>query len=139
MSTNLSPTNKYATIAPLFGVLLVTMIKELIEDVQRHKADDKVNSSRAQVLHASAFADVAWADVRVGDIVCVHNKQSVPADLVILSTSDEFGACYVETSGLDGFVRMCEYYFSTRLYSFGLEYLVLKRLCEFAHPKTTIY
>jgi phospholipid-transporting ATPase len=102
ISTDLSPTNKYATIAPLFLVLAVTIFKELIEDIQRHKADDVVNSSRTLVLRGSDFVEIAWAEVTVGDIVCVYNKQSVPADLIIISSSDEHGVVYIETSGLDG-------------------------------------
>ncbi|SMN21130.1 similar to Saccharomyces cerevisiae YER166W DNF1 Aminophospholipid translocase (flippase) that localizes primarily to the plasma membrane [Maudiozyma saulgeensis] len=43
-----------------------------------------------------------WKNVRVGDIVRVHNNDEIPADLIILSTSDNDGGCYVETKNLDG-------------------------------------
>lgn len=43
-----------------------------------------------------------WKNVRVGDFVRVHNNDEIPADLLILSTSDSDGACYVETKNLDG-------------------------------------
>ncbi|KAG5368999.1 Phospholipid-transporting ATPase DNF2 [Yarrowia sp. C11] len=43
-----------------------------------------------------------WKNVRVGDIVRVRPDVEVPADLVVLSTSDSDGACYVETKNLDG-------------------------------------
>ncbi|KAL3239280.1 aminophospholipid-translocating P4-type ATPase DNF2 [Nakaseomyces bracarensis] len=48
------------------------------------------------------FAKDFWKNVKVGDIVRVHNNEEIPADIVLLSTSDSDGACYVETKNLDG-------------------------------------
>ncbi|KAI8375650.1 hypothetical protein EDC96DRAFT_541090 [Choanephora cucurbitarum] len=41
-------------------------------------------------------------DVRVGDFILLRNGDSLPADAVLLSTSDKEGLCYVETKDLDG-------------------------------------
>jgi P-type E1-E2 ATPase len=43
-----------------------------------------------------------WQDIKVGDIIKVNNEEFLPADLVILSTSDPKGSCYIETKNLDG-------------------------------------
>jgi len=43
-----------------------------------------------------------WKNVQVGDFVRIYNEEQIPADVVILSTSDPDGACYVETKNLDG-------------------------------------
>lgn len=43
-----------------------------------------------------------WKNVNVGDFVRIYNDDQIPADVVILSTSDPDGACYVETKNLDG-------------------------------------
>lgn len=43
-----------------------------------------------------------WKSVQVGDFVRIYNGDQIPADIVILSTSDPDGACYVETKNLDG-------------------------------------
>lgn len=43
-----------------------------------------------------------WKNVRVGDFIRVYNDEEIPADVVILSTADSDGACYVETKNLDG-------------------------------------
>jgi phospholipid-translocating ATPase len=43
-----------------------------------------------------------WKNVQVGDFVRIYNDDQIPADVVVLSTSDPDGACYVETKNLDG-------------------------------------
>ncbi|KAJ3415826.1 hypothetical protein HDV05_004099 [Chytridiales sp. JEL 0842] len=43
-----------------------------------------------------------WQDVRVGDFVLLRNNDSIPADMVIVATSEPDCICYVETKNLDG-------------------------------------
>ncbi|KAI9218609.1 hypothetical protein BC828DRAFT_388135 [Blastocladiella britannica] len=43
-----------------------------------------------------------WKDVHVGDLVLLRNNDNIPADIVILSTSELDNMCYVETKSLDG-------------------------------------
>jgi phospholipid-translocating ATPase len=43
-----------------------------------------------------------WKNVQVGDLLRIYNDDQIPADVVVLSTSDPEGACYVETKNLDG-------------------------------------
>ena len=45
---------------------------------------------------------VPWMDVRVGDLIEIHNRENIPADIVMLSCSDPKGTCFVMTSNLDG-------------------------------------
>lgn len=48
------------------------------------------------------FQKDRWKNVQVGDFVRIYSDDQIPADVVILSTSDADGACYVETKNLDG-------------------------------------
>ena len=48
------------------------------------------------------FAKDYWKSVQVGDFVRIYNDEQIPADLIVLATSDPDGACYVETKNLDG-------------------------------------
>ena len=48
------------------------------------------------------FRESFWKNINVGDILMLKNDEFIPADLLILSTSDEKGAAYVETKNLDG-------------------------------------
>jgi len=50
----------------------------------------------------SRFKRDYWKSVQVGDFVRLYNEEEIPADIIILSTSESDGACYVETKNLDG-------------------------------------
>ena len=99
---NISPTNRYTTIVPLAIVLLVSAIKELVEDFKRKSSDQSLNHSRARVLKGSSFEDTKWVNVAVGDVVRVESEEPFPADLVLLASSEPEGLCYIETANLDG-------------------------------------
>jgi phospholipid-translocating ATPase len=46
--------------------------------------------------------DIKAKDVNVGDLVRIESDADVPCDLVLLSSSDTDGRCYVTTANLDG-------------------------------------
>ena len=48
------------------------------------------------------FRTTFWKNVRVGDFILIRSDDQIPADIVVLATSDSDGACYVETKNLDG-------------------------------------
>ena len=83
-------------------VLLVTAVKEIWEDFQRLKQDRKINRHKVQVLKDKEWVETMWLDIKVGDLVKVENKEPFPADLVLLSSSEDQAMAYIETSNLDG-------------------------------------
>uniref|UniRef100_A0A673HLZ4 Phospholipid-transporting ATPase n=1 Tax=Sinocyclocheilus rhinocerous TaxID=307959 RepID=A0A673HLZ4_9TELE len=74
---DVSPTGRWTTLVPLLFILVVAAVKEFIEDLVR------------------AF-NYIWEVVRAA------NGDHLPADLIILSSSEPQGMCYIETSNLDG-------------------------------------
>ncbi|OTF71789.1 phospholipid-transporting ATPase IA-like protein, partial [Euroglyphus maynei] len=99
---NVSPTGRYTTLVPLIFILVVSALKEMFEDLKRHRADHKVNNSQTEVYEKSTFVQTKWKNLRVGDIVRVKKGQFFPSDLAILTSNEPNGICYVETSNLDG-------------------------------------
>ncbi|KAH0831015.1 Ca-transporting ATPase [Lanmaoa asiatica] len=100
---NVSPTNQYTTIVPLALVLLASAFKELQEDLKRHQSDSELNARIAKALSPSSTFELRkWKDIRVGDIVRVESDDFIPADLVLISSSEPEGLCFIETSNLDG-------------------------------------
>ncbi|KAF7216272.1 phospholipid-transporting ATPase IA isoform X2 [Nothobranchius furzeri] len=99
---DVSPTGRWTTLVPLLFILVVAAVKEIIEDLKRHNADNVVNKKECQVLRNGAWEIVHWEKVEVGDIIRVNGSDFVPADAAILSSSEPQGMCYIETSNLDG-------------------------------------
>ncbi|XP_040514376.1 phospholipid-transporting ATPase IB isoform X1 [Gallus gallus] len=99
---DVSPTGRYTTLVPLLFILTVAGIKEIIEDYKRHKADSAVNKKKTVVLRNGMWQDIVWKEVAVGDIVKVTNGQHLPADMIIISSSEPQAMCYIETANLDG-------------------------------------
>ncbi|OOQ82000.1 Phospholipid-transporting ATPase DNF1 [Penicillium brasilianum] len=66
------------------------------------KKTGSVLDKTKQTPGTARFKRDYWKSIQVGDFVRLYNEDPIPADIVILSTSDPDGACYVETKGLDG-------------------------------------
>jgi phospholipid-translocating ATPase len=118
-------------IVPLAFVLLVTIGKEAYDDWQRFTRDKAANSTRYQILdpiaapssrrtpnshHLSTptlgdeeaalvippLKSIPSSRLRVGDLVLIEKNQRVPADVILLRTSDASGTCFIRTDQLDG-------------------------------------
>ncbi|KCV68110.1 hypothetical protein H696_05363 [Fonticula alba] len=90
---------------PLVIVLVSAAVKDLYEDIKRHRIDRSVNYSATHKFVDGLFVETHWRDIRRGDILLVGKNETFPADMLILATSDgeaPTGAFFVETKSLDG-------------------------------------
>jgi len=98
----ISSLTPYTTALPLIGVLLLTAIKDAYDDIQRHKTDHQVNNRQSKVLRLGQLVEEKWHNVQVGDVIRMESNQFIAADILLLSSSNPNGLCYIETAELDG-------------------------------------
>lgn len=48
------------------------------------------------------FVERQWKQIVVGDIIRVKPDQTVPADILLVSTSSEENTCFIDTAAIDG-------------------------------------
>ncbi|CAF1038282.1 unnamed protein product, partial [Brachionus calyciflorus] len=98
----ISSLNPITTILPLSCVLILKALKDLIDDIARHRNDNLVNSRPTCVLRGKSLKKEKWCEISVGDIIKLQNDDFVAADLLLLASSEPHGLCYIETAELDG-------------------------------------
>lgn len=101
---SISTANPFVSYISLYVVVGLGMIREGIIDYQRKKQDKSTN--RQAVLKyepgSLTFENVFWEKLMVGDIIKLDEHAKVPADAIILATSEKNGSGYCSTATLDG-------------------------------------
>uniref|UniRef100_A0A5S6QEL8 Phospholipid-transporting ATPase n=1 Tax=Trichuris muris TaxID=70415 RepID=A0A5S6QEL8_TRIMR len=87
---------------PLCFVLTITICREAYDDFKRYIRDKEINSALYEVVTPVGSKIFKSSSIQVGDILKIHKNQRVPADAILLHTSDKVGTCFVRTDQLDG-------------------------------------
>ncbi|KAF4669070.1 hypothetical protein FOL47_002720 [Perkinsus chesapeaki] len=105
---NVSSLSPVSALFPLAFVLIVSEIREFVEEYQAYNRDKETNSTKThKIADNGTVVAVPWSELRVGDVVLVLDQEPIPADLVLLLSSHAENAktgsvAYMETSNLDG-------------------------------------
>ena len=99
----ISPVEGSTAYAPFLVVLLISLIREAIEDYKKAKYDTAYNNSTSNVFdfNIKQFKEETWKNITLGQIIKVEKDAEIPADLLIIKSSNENGFCYLKTSNLN--------------------------------------
>lgn len=92
----------YTYWAPLAFVIAVTMLREAYDDFKRYLRDKELNSQLYKILTYDGIKMVPSSQLKVSDVIIIEKNQRVPADIVLLKTSEKSGTCFIRTDQLDG-------------------------------------
>ena len=98
----ISPLSSVTAIFPLIFVLLVSMVRDLIEDLSRLKYDRINNNDEVIVYREGKFIKAISSSLQLGELIIVLENKQIPADMIIIDSNLNDGMAYVETSTLDG-------------------------------------
>ncbi|GMH82158.1 hypothetical protein TrVE_jg12998 [Triparma verrucosa] len=99
----------WTTLGPLAAVVSVSLVNEALTDLQRHQSDARTNNAlcsvivdgSAAVLNDGLPLNAPTRQSRSGSIT-MRNREQIPADCILMGSSNPDFAAYVETSSIDG-------------------------------------
>uniref|UniRef100_A0A8C6NZV9 Phospholipid-transporting ATPase n=1 Tax=Nothobranchius furzeri TaxID=105023 RepID=A0A8C6NZV9_NOTFU len=115
-------------LAPVVFILSVTAIKDLWEDYRRHRSDKEINHMDCLVYSRleKRYMEKYWKEVRVGDFIRLRCNEILPADVLLLSSSDPDRLCHIETATLDGETNLKQRQVVRSFYDLDCEFDPLK-------------
>ena len=95
----------FSYVVPLLIVIIMSLIKELLDEIKRYNQDKKTNNEKYTKIvfenKGLKKVNIKSKDIKIGDILELKQNQRAPCDLIILSNS-ESNNLYIRTEQLDG-------------------------------------
>ncbi|ORC93723.1 phospholipid-translocating ATPase [Trypanosoma theileri] len=89
--------------SPLALVVSLSLIKDAVDDIKRYRRDRTANEEKFEKLLPDGRTGIIRASsIQVGDLLVLRHGQRIPADCVLLRSSESSGTCFLRTDQLDG-------------------------------------
>jgi magnesium-transporting ATPase (P-type) len=98
----ISDKSPLAEAPPFTIVMIISLVKEAIEDYRKYTNDKKANNAKVLIFKDTKFCIEKCQNIRVGNIIKIHKDELIPADVLVIKSSLKNGLCYMQTSNLDG-------------------------------------
>jgi len=89
-------------VLPFIVVMIISLVKEAVEDYRKYKNDKKANNTKVLIFKDTKFCIDKCQNIRIGNIIKIHKDDLIPADVLVIKSSLKGGLCYMQTSNLDG-------------------------------------
>ncbi|WUR04383.1 phospholipid-transporting ATPase domain-containing protein [Vairimorpha necatrix] len=90
------------SLGPWLLVYFINLLKESFDDYKRNERDYNINNQMYTVYRNKQFRNIRSKNIKVGDFIILEKNQRVPADCLLLKTSDQTGQLFLRTDQLDG-------------------------------------
>jgi phospholipid-transporting ATPase len=97
-----SPIGWFFQVLPLVFVITMSMIKSAVEDVMKYAEDQRRNNQPVEVYRDGEWQQVVSAALQVGDIICIHEGELIPSDVLYVGSSSLTKVCYYSETSLNG-------------------------------------
>ncbi|KAL4478641.1 hypothetical protein ABPG74_006876 [Tetrahymena malaccensis] len=87
---------------PFSVILFISALKEIFEDKKRKDQDNLENSHLVIQREGQNLSQVHSYQLHPGHVIKIMKNEQIPADVILLQSSEESGVCYIETMNLDG-------------------------------------
>ena len=104
----LSTKSVSSSLFPFILVLAIGIVLDFIEEIKRYKNDLITNNTNTKVYKSKKFRNIQWSEIKVGNLIKVKNNEIIPADLIVICSSNTNGTFYLQSSNLDGETNLKE-------------------------------
>ena len=90
-------------VIPFVVVFIIRGIKESVDNINLSREAGLVNNQKTDVMRKAKTLRVNWSNVYPGDIIVIKDGESIPADCLILYSSNTYQeAAYMDPKTLNG-------------------------------------
>ena len=90
------------SLIPLLLVIGIGLLIDGIEELKRYRNDIITNNTKTKLYKSSKIRKIIWSEIKIGNIIKVEKDELIPADLLVVCSSNKDFSFYLQTSNLDG-------------------------------------